>query len=85
MSLKWTLLKSIQREPDNELHCFAMADLLEEGGWSGLLRTPWVRSDPGVRSWVSDTSVSIPVFTSDPWVRSWVPWNLQPGIRAPCA
>jgi hypothetical protein len=36
MSLKWTLLKSIQREPDNALHCFAMADLLEEEGWPEL-------------------------------------------------
>jgi hypothetical protein len=36
MSLKWTLLKSIQREPENALHCYAMADLLEEGGWPEL-------------------------------------------------
>jgi hypothetical protein len=32
MSLKWTLLKTIQREPDNALPCYALADLLEEGG-----------------------------------------------------
>jgi hypothetical protein len=29
MSTKWAMLKAIQREPDNALHCYAMADLLE--------------------------------------------------------
>ena len=36
MSTKWALLKTIQREPDNKLACFAMADLLEEGGSTDL-------------------------------------------------
>jgi hypothetical protein len=36
MSTKWTTLKSIQREPDNAIHCYAMADLLKEGGWAEL-------------------------------------------------
>jgi hypothetical protein len=36
MSTKWALLKAIQREPDNALHCYAMADLLEEQDWPEL-------------------------------------------------
>jgi hypothetical protein len=36
MSTKWAVLKAIQREPENALHCFAMADLLEEQGWPEL-------------------------------------------------
>ena len=36
MTTKWVLLKTIQREPDNRLACYAMADLLEEGGWLDL-------------------------------------------------
>ena len=36
MTTKWVLLKTIQREPDNKLACFAMADLLEEQGRNDL-------------------------------------------------
>jgi hypothetical protein len=37
ISTKWALLKTIQQEPaDNPLACYAMADLLEEGGWLDL-------------------------------------------------
>jgi hypothetical protein len=37
MSTKWVLLKSIQREPDNALHCFAYR-------WM-----PWYGRRPGFR------------------------------------
>ena len=37
MTMKWVLLKAVQREePDNPLSCYAMADLLEEGGWNDI-------------------------------------------------
>ncbi len=36
MSTKWILLKTIQREPENRLACFALADLLEEENWLDL-------------------------------------------------
>jgi hypothetical protein len=53
MLLKWTLLKAIQREPDNALHCFAMADLLEEEGWPDLAFAyrwmGWYGRRPGYR------------------------------------
>jgi hypothetical protein len=53
MSTKWALLKAIQREPDNPLHCFAMADLLEEQGWPDLAFAyrwmGWYDRRPGYR------------------------------------
>jgi hypothetical protein len=33
MTTKWALLKTIQREPENRLACYAMADILEEENW----------------------------------------------------
>jgi hypothetical protein len=37
MSTKWALLRAVQQEPaDKPLACYAMADLLEEGGWLDL-------------------------------------------------
>jgi hypothetical protein len=36
VSEKWALLKAVQREPDNPLPCYALADLLEEQGWADL-------------------------------------------------
>jgi hypothetical protein len=33
MTTKWALLETIQREPDNQVACYTMADLLEEEGW----------------------------------------------------
>jgi hypothetical protein len=53
MSTKWALLKAIQREPDNALHCFVMADLLEEQGWPDLSFCyrwmGWYGRQPGFR------------------------------------
>jgi hypothetical protein len=51
---KWALLKTIQQEPaDNSLSCYAMADLLEEGGWLDLAFTyrwmGWYNRRPGKR------------------------------------
>jgi hypothetical protein len=47
------LLKAIQREPDNALPCYAMADLLEEGGWAELSFSyrwlGWYGRRPGYR------------------------------------
>ena len=67
MSTKWALLKTIQREPDNKLACFAMADMLEEGGWLDLAfcyrwmgwydRRPGKREGKGLRKrfvWYKD-------------------------------
>src|SRR5262249_8777747 len=33
VSTRWALLEAVQREPDNPLPCFALADLFEEQGW----------------------------------------------------
>jgi hypothetical protein len=54
MSTKWALLKTIQQEPaSNPLSCYAMADLLEEGGWLDLAFTyrwmGWHSRRPGKR------------------------------------
>jgi hypothetical protein len=54
MSTKWALLKTIQQEPaSNPLSCYAMADLLEEGGWLDLAFTyrwmDWYNRRPGKR------------------------------------
>jgi TPR repeat protein len=54
MSTKWALLKAIPQEPaDNPLSCYAMADLLEEGGWLDLAFTyrwmGWYTHRPGKR------------------------------------
>jgi hypothetical protein len=53
MSAKWAMMKEIQREPDNPLACFALADLLEEEGWTDLSFCyrwmGWYRRRPGHR------------------------------------
>jgi hypothetical protein len=54
MSTKWALLKAIPQEPaDNPLSCYAMADVLEEGGWLDLSFTyrwmGWHNRRPGQR------------------------------------
>jgi hypothetical protein len=36
LTTKWVLVKTVQREPDNRLACYALADLLEEEGWPDL-------------------------------------------------
>jgi hypothetical protein len=36
VSTKWELLKSVKSEPHDRLACFALADMLEEEGWSEL-------------------------------------------------
>jgi hypothetical protein len=43
MTTKWALLETIQREPDNQVACYTMADLLEEEGWpQRALRYRWM-------------------------------------------
>jgi hypothetical protein len=53
LSEKWALLKAVQREPDNPLPCYALADLLEEEGWTELSfayrRMGWYGRRPGYR------------------------------------
>jgi hypothetical protein len=53
MTAKWVLFKTVQREPDNKLACYAMADLLEEEGRSDLAFTyrwmGWYDRRPGKR------------------------------------
>ncbi len=53
MTAKWVLLKTIQKEPDNRLACYAMADLLEEEGWPdlafGYRWMGWYHRRPGRR------------------------------------
>jgi hypothetical protein len=53
MTTKWVLLKTIQREPDNKLACYAMADILEEQGHGDLAFSyrwmGWYDRRPGTR------------------------------------